>query len=187
MTSEDSEKALATAILRNKSNCVWVYNYSEDKSWYSKSISSLLYDGNCQNSGIEYEVERQEKIAREGLVTVAALGVISDPSQVHERLLEASIGTGLSTVDLALIECPAGIGSHLEQSAAVFDAALEQLEELVSGGALRAYGIQIDRLPPYCYHTPAPSVSNARLMLLPSQLEMAIEHSLPNADLVIYK
>lgn len=83
------EALTARAVLKNRSNCIIVYQHNEiEKSWHSTNLASLF--------------RKSTEVTRDQIVTIANLGLAANREQILERLYEAGSRTGLETIDMAV-------------------------------------------------------------------------------------
>lgn len=80
------------AIVKNRSNCVVVYQYHEnDNSWYSTNLDKLFLDP-------------LNDVKRENIVAVAHLGYATTREDILNRLYNACKFTRLEYIDMVLFE-----------------------------------------------------------------------------------
>lgn len=89
-----SDEALEEAVLKNRSNAVYVYRYSPktDKgpsTWHSPMLNKLI-TGNG--------------LPRECIVTIADLGIVDSLSEISRRLKEALSLTNLEHIDCVVVQ-----------------------------------------------------------------------------------
>ena len=76
------------AVMEDRCNCICVYsNNDDDGKWYSNSVEKLIESG----------------LDREGIVTVANLGNVSDRDQVMQQLDDARRLTHQEYVDIIML------------------------------------------------------------------------------------
>ncbi len=79
------------AILKNRSNCVVVYDHTmPDKPWHTNILKTIITPEN--------------KITRQEIVAVANLGYATTQSEIVRRLSQACTLSGLECMDLAYFE-----------------------------------------------------------------------------------
>lgn len=80
------------AVVKNRSNCLVVYQHNPDgEAWYSTNLHALFLDS-------------ENQISREQIVIVANLGKATTREEVFRRLSDACQVTGLETIDIAMFE-----------------------------------------------------------------------------------
>ena len=170
MNQEESDMCLAQALLRNKSNGLFVYNYGSAGAWAAGALRETLQAG---------------KLNRSEIVAFAGLGKTPQPAlDIPSRLEEARAMSGLEHLDVALVEFD---DASFERDPLCLDAAIAALESACLAGQLSSYGLQVD-VTPYCHHTPAPRLKNS-LAMIPPILEDSLGRAgtnAPHADLVAY-
>ena len=93
VSSTESERCMAQAIVKNKSNCVFVYSHrppSRGGIWHATRMAELLEFAN---------------MPRKALVTIAGLGKPGKtPEDIIFRLKDALDLTGLSEIDFGFVQ-----------------------------------------------------------------------------------
>lgn len=173
LTQEDSEICFAEALLKNRSNCLYVYNHSGPKKapWTigATALRDILDVGN---------VDRAE------IVTVAGLGKVTNnvAEQIASRLKEAKDLSNLAEIDIAIVEFD---DDSFNKSPNCLDETIVALEGACSEGQLATYGLHIN-VAPYSYHTP-PLRLTSNLAMLPPLIEDSLtEGKAPHGDIVMY-
>lgn len=90
MKGNNHDHNFAKALLLHRSNCLFVYDHRPSKPWYTSMLHEL--------------VSPEYGISREGVVTIAGLGLINNPIEISQRINEAKRLTGLEYIDFAMIE-----------------------------------------------------------------------------------
>jgi hypothetical protein len=90
VSSDEINHMFAKALLQNHANCLYVYDHDEQKTWHTTILHDLLLD--------DYG------ISRENVVTVAGLGLVTEPHEAEQRLIEAQNLTKLQNIDIAIVE-----------------------------------------------------------------------------------
>lgn len=80
---------LTTAIVKNRSNCVYVYCKDENGTWFTNCLDVALDEG---------------MIKRSELVTIADIGYISSPSQILASLKDVLKKCKLEYVDMVVMK-----------------------------------------------------------------------------------
>lgn len=97
-----ADKQLLTAVHRNWSNMIYVYNHYSDSHeigyWNATVLPHIMLRKTIKDaSNPHYR-------PRESLVTVAGLGLVTDYQQILKRLEQARETTGLEKIDFAIVE-----------------------------------------------------------------------------------
>lgn len=97
-----SDNQLLTAIHRNWSNMVYVYNHYSDgltpSYWNTKVLPHIMLRKTIKGA------PNPHYRPRESIVTVAGLGLVSGYADIVKRLEQACDTTGLEVIDFAIIE-----------------------------------------------------------------------------------
>ena len=177
LSAEDGEICLAQALLRNKSNCFYVYNHysyasagpATSRTWAASSLRKIFDAG-----GID----------RRGVVTIAGLGKVGQNSsrEIPTRLTEAIALSRLQEIDVAIVECD---DDSFRDGPECVNGAIACLEQLCRDGKLSFYGLHIN-VTPYLYHTPPLKLVGTSAMIPPMIEEMLRRAPAPHADVVMY-
>lgn len=176
LTVEDGDICLAQALLRNKSNCFYVYNhYNYDslnvnsrRTWAASSLRDIFDAGS---------------IDRRSVVTIAGLGNVGQNAsrEIPARLAEALALSQLQEIDMAMVECD---DDSFRDGPEGINGAIACLEQLCRDGKLSFYGLHIN-VTPYLYHTPPLKLVGASAMI-PPMIEEMLRRDAPHADVVMY-
>ena len=97
-----SDNQLLTAVHRNWSNMVYVYNHYSNIHvagyWNTTVLRHIMLKKNIKG------VPNPHYRPRESLVTVAGLGLVADYDEIARRLEQARQTTRLETIDFAIVE-----------------------------------------------------------------------------------
>lgn len=97
-----SDNQLLTAVHRNWSNMIYVYNHYSDtlnpSYWNTKVLPHIMLRKTIKGA------PNPHFRPRESLVTVAGLGLVAGHADLLERLAQARETTGLEKIDFAIIE-----------------------------------------------------------------------------------
>lgn len=97
-----ADNQLLTAVHRNWSNMIYVYNYYSDNKdvgyWNATVLPHIMLRKTIK------DVPNPHYRPRESLVTVAGLGLVTDYKEILRRLDQARETTGLEKIDFAIIE-----------------------------------------------------------------------------------
>ena len=179
MSQEESEVCFAKALLRNRSNCLYIYNHYDCKEGQEDEEGDRWAIG---ESSLQ-EILEAGGVKRASLVTVAGLGRTTSRAQISRRLREASALTGIEEIDLAVVDFD---DDSFSRNPNCVDEALEELEGLCKLGLLQSYGLRID-VAPYRYHTPSPRLSSS-LAMIPPIIEEALgsPEGAAHGDVIMY-
>ena len=171
LTAEDTEICLAQALLRNKSNCFYVYHHFAEgqKPWAASSLQEILGAGG---------------IGRQSVVTIAGLGRVGPKDvavAITDRLAEATALSNLQEIDCAIVECDDD--TFRDGTEGLSDAIL-CLEKLCEDGKLSFYGLHIN-VTPYLYHTPPLKLVGA-LAMIPPLIEESLRRDAVHGDVIMY-
>ena len=97
-----ADNQLLTAVHRNWSNMIYVYNHYSDSLkggyWNATVLPHIMLRKTIKGA------PNPHYRPRESLVTVAGLGLVTSSSDMLERLVHACETTGLEKIDFAIIE-----------------------------------------------------------------------------------
>jgi hypothetical protein len=103
-----SDNQLLTAVHRNWSNMIYVYNHYSDSLnpayWNTMVLPHIMLRKTIKGA------PNPHYRPRESLVTVAGLGLVTGYANILDRLKQACETTGLETIDFAIIEVSARQG-----------------------------------------------------------------------------
>lgn len=101
------EALMKRAVLRNKSNCVVVYNHemtgTRSKTWHATGLDKLLTPPPLNEENLTPD-SPVEWLNRDEIVAVANLGLATTGKNIRQRLANACALTGLEQLDMAMIE-----------------------------------------------------------------------------------
>ena len=97
-----ADNQLLTAVHRNWSNMIYVYNHYSDSHgigyWNATVLPHIMLKKTIKDA------PNPHYRPRESLVTVAGLGLVTDYKQILKRLEQARETTGLEKIDFAIVE-----------------------------------------------------------------------------------
>jgi hypothetical protein len=93
MSQEVSEIGVGYAICANRSNCVYIYDYNPESTWFTANLRDMFAP---ENSDLG--------VSRDNIVTIANLGLGTTADVLECRLQDASDRTGIANIDIAVVE-----------------------------------------------------------------------------------
>lgn len=182
------ETLTTRAVLKNRSNCIVVYEHQAHKHTQASSVKNTTTSTDSDILVKPYYVGnlgavlREGKLSREQIVTVASIGMPAKVKEVLRRMQEAKALTKLEFIEMAYFELD---DHYATEDPSIVQETVEALTHMIRKGDLLSFGIKLS-ISPYKFHNPPPPNASKHLMGLPEAIEAEMSQGMQGCDMIIY-